>query len=62
MGNIAEAFFQAVLQQNTRAESALGRALHRRWNATGSVEKAGTDGAAQIRMVPGSPFYEGLQP
>jgi transposase len=36
-GDIAEAFFQAVLPAGTRAESALGRALHRGWNATGSV-------------------------
>ena len=36
-GDIAESFFQAVLQQGTRAGSALGRTLHGGWNATGSV-------------------------
>ena len=36
-GDIAEAFFQAVLQQVRERESALGSALHRGWNTNGSV-------------------------
>jgi len=36
-GDIAEAFFQAVLKQAGERSSALGRALHRRWNAIESV-------------------------
>src|SRR5258708_4030468 len=38
-GDIAEAFFRALLEQarERRAEPALGRALHRGWNVTGSM-------------------------
>jgi hypothetical protein len=49
-GDIARAFFEDVVAQASVAPSAIGRALHRRWDLVGGVgrsEKFQTEGAGE---------------